>query len=483
MGAEGSSEGRPRKKSSKWVLKSVLLLFVILVVLVVFLLPAFISSQWCRGIVLDEINSSIDGEVYFGGLSMSWWEGVRVADFSFKDGAGRASVEMKQITTRPHYGSILTRHFSFGETIIDGPKIQINPAGRRAGEDSGLGGDVQEESEAGVIALPIEEIELVVNNGSLIVAGGVDETVEAEGINSKLALKFVGEHPDGEVKELLANLEAKAELWIEKTEYMGFSVGSIEADVRINDGLLRITSFSSIVNNGRLNFAGEADLRDEPVLLTAGPIQIVEGIEITDEVTRRFLAYLNPVFANAVNISGVVDFSCERLSVPVGGGSKDDIEVIGTVAISHLRLQASDLLGEILSLVGVTERGQDIVVEPTRFVLQGGLLRYDDMQMVVGDNPINFRGVIGLDRSLDMVITLPYTTRGETARIGEEAEGMRITIPLKGTIDRPELDMGRLLEQQLKEQLRERLEEQLEEQLREEIKDRLLESLDGLLKS
>jgi hypothetical protein len=92
------------------------------------------------------------------------------------------------------------------------------------------------------------------------------------------------------------------------------------------------------------------------------------------------------------------------------------------------------------------------------------------MQMYVGDNPVNFKGVIGLDKSLNMTVTLPYTTRGETARIGKETHGRRITLVLKGTLDKPEIDFGRLLEEQLKQQLEEQLQE------------KLLEGLDKLLK-
>ena len=82
--------------------------------------------------------------------------------------------------------------------------------------------------------------------------------------------------------------------------------------------------------------------------------------------------------------------------------------------------------------------------------------------MDVGDNPVNFRGVIGLDKSLNMTVTLPYTTAGKTARIGKEVEGVRISLPLRGTVDKPELDLGKLLEEQLKQQLQERLMKELE---------------------
>jgi hypothetical protein len=85
------------------------------------------------------------------------------------------------------------------------------------------------------------------------------------------------------------------------------------------------------------------------------------------------------------------------------------------------------------------------------------------MQIDVGDNPINFRGAIGLDKSLDMTVTLPYTTEGRTARVGGTTRGSRIVLPLKGTVDKPQLDTDKLLELQLKQQGEELLRRGLEE--------------------
>ncbi|MDD5326734.1 MAG: hypothetical protein PHY02_02845 [Phycisphaerae bacterium] len=258
------------------------------------------------------------------------------------------------------------------------------------------------------------------------------------------------------------DFDVKAKVSLASTNYFGFYFGPTDVDIQIENGLLKIAPFSSVVNNGRLNFAGEADLTRKPTLLkTPGPIQIVKDVQINEEVTRRLLVYLNPIFANAVRVSGTANFECERLTIPLAENAKNDIEVIGTVSITQLRMEAGDLLGQILSVGGASERGVDITIHPTKFILQNGYLKYDDMQMDVGDNPVNFAGVIGLDKSLNMTVTLPYTTAGRTARIGKEVEGARIALPLRGTVDKPKLDLGRLLQDQLKQQLMKELEKVL----------------------
>ena len=190
-------------------------------------------------------------------------------------------------------------------------------------------------------------------------------------------------------------------------------------------------------------------------------MQIIKDININDKTTRQLLQYLNPIFANAVNVSGIANLICEKLSIPLDEKAKNNAEITGVVSISQLRLQASNLLGQILSIMGAG--ATVITIHPTEFTLKDGFLKYDDMQMDIGDNPVNFKGVIGLDKSLDMTITLPYTTAGTTARTDRQTtRGSRITLPLKGTVDKPQIDMGSLLENQGKQLLEDALKKGLE---------------------
>jgi len=277
-------------------------------------------------------------------------------------------------------------------------------------------------------------------------------------------INFVGEFPTGQTDKLLANLTANGRLGFEKAGYMGLGFGPTDVDIQISKGLLKIAPFETTVNEGWFNFAGQADFTQKPPLFKIGePMQIMKGIKVNDQTTKTLLRYLNPIFADAVNVSGIANFSCEQLAIPLSAAAQNQAVVVGTISMDQLRLQASDLLGQILSGANSSARGADITIHPTKFVLRDGFLRYDNMQMDVGDNPVNFKGVIGLDKSLDMTVTLPYTTDGRTVRLGGETIGQRITLPLKGTTDKPELDMGRLLEDQLKKQLEEALQKGLNE--------------------
>ncbi|MGB2807119.1 MAG: hypothetical protein WBC22_05240 [Sedimentisphaerales bacterium] len=282
---------------------------------------------------------------------------------------------------------------------------------------------------------------------STITAPYLPQGLRLEG-QRKDTISFASEYPTDQKDKLLENLNTKAKVGFAKAEYMGLNFGTTDVDFQIRDGLLKIAPFSTTVNNGQLNFAGEANLKDKPSLLkTTEPIQIVKDIQINNEMARKLLKYVNPVFANAVNVSGVANFHCERLAIPLEKVNKNDIEVIGTISANKMLLEGSDLLGQMVSLAGGSVRGQNCTIHPTRFVLQNGQLEYEDMQLDIGDNPVNFKGTIGLDTRLNMTVTLPYTMGGRTVRVGEKTDD-RISLPLRGTTDKPELDLGKLFEDQ-----------------------------------
>jgi len=282
----------------------------------------------------------------------------------------------------------------------------------------------------------------------------------------KDTVNFTSEYPAGQSDKLLPNLNAKAKVGFEQAGYMGLNFGVTDVNVQVDNGLLKIAPFTTTVNEGQFNFTGQADFNRKPTLFkTAKPMQIVKDIKVNDATTGKLLKYVNPIFANAVNVGGIANFNCEQMSIPLSAEAKKNAVVIGTISINQLRLQASDLLSQIFSISGGA-RGADITIHPTRFTLQKGFLRYDDMQIDVGDSPVNFKGVIGLDKSMDMTVTLPYTIDGRTARTGRATSTERITLPLKGTVDKPEVDMDKLLETQLKQQGEELLRRGLEELFR-----------------
>jgi hypothetical protein len=110
-------------------------------------------------------------------------------------------------------------------------------------------------------------------------------------------------------------------------------------------------------------------------------------------------------------------------------------------------LQDSGLLSKILTASGGGSGSGNIKIHPTDFVLEDGILSYNDMQVDVDSRTVYFDGKTGLDNSLDMRITIPVSGGSE-----------RVTLPIKGTLTAPELDIQSLIKGEVEKRIREGIE-------------------------
>ena len=166
MRAKNKTKGEPRKKSGTRLFKAALAIITILIVLVL-LIPTLVSSAKARRMILAKINGSIPGKTDFVDLSMGWLKGIKVSDFSFNDNTGQISVQVREIATKPHYGSLLTGNLSFGQTLIDKPNVQINLKDLQEQKTKSPGSKKPAGKEMEPIVLPVKRMELVLNDGNV----------------------------------------------------------------------------------------------------------------------------------------------------------------------------------------------------------------------------------------------------------------------------------------------------------------------------
>jgi len=281
--------------------------------------------------------------------------------------------------------------------------------------------------------------------------------LELEGAR-KDSLSFSSEYSQKQGDGLVENLNTRAALGFDKGGYMGLNFGPTQVEVEVAKGVLQVKPFSTKVNNGRLNFSARANLKEKPaVLKTVKPMQIIDDVEITDEMGSKLFSFLNPVFGDVAGVSGMVDFNCTELSIPLGGEAAENLVVEGTIAMKNVQLKGGGFVTTLFKLFGRGIPSQNFTLQPTLFTVRDGAVRYDNMQIDVGDNPFNFSGRIGLDKRVDMTVTVPWTLEGETARTGRSTKGERVSLPLMGTTDKIKIDTAALLKLQLQKQLKKRI--------------------------
>jgi len=288
-------------------------------------------------------------------------------------------------------------------------------------------------------------------------------------------IAFASTYPKGQDDKMLANLDADASLGFDRAEYMGLRFSRTEAKVSVKDGIAQIAPFSTVVNEGKFNFAGRVDLQKKPmVFATPGPMQVIDKIKIDEKMAKEMLQYLNPVFADQANLSGVADLHCEKLVIPLGGDAGvSRAEIRGTVAMSDMRMQPVGLLGQILSRAKAKDENNAELL-PTEFVLTKGKLSYEDMQLNVDGYPTNFKGAIFLGdvpQRIDMMAKLPYELvfdglepKLDTIKVGDGRENStdRVSLPIEGTVEKNAINWSKFFdsiirkgtEQLLKDQLK-----------------------------
>ena len=83
----------------------------------------------------------------------------------------------------------------------------------------------------------------------------------------QVAINFASTYPADDPNGLLANLNGKTSLGFDSAEYRGLNFGPTQIDVQVENGQMQILPFTTTVNNGKLNFAAEANLAQTPILL------------------------------------------------------------------------------------------------------------------------------------------------------------------------------------------------------------------------
>ena len=273
-------------------------------------------------------------------------------------------------------------------------------------------------------------------------------------------IQFDSTYATADPNGLFASASGKARFGFDRAAYMGLEFGPTDVNAVFDRGVLKVDRFETQVNQGLFAFASTTDFRSKPVVASLpGPMVMAQGVNVTPATTQQLFRYFNPMFANLTSVSGEFSFACDHLVLPLKRQGARELEMQGTLAMKDVVLSGSSLMSQILSQANSGPiNAQRIEVAPTQFTVKEGVLQYDDMPIIVGDNPVNFSGRIGLDERLDMKVVLPYTKSGRTVKVGDAAQD-RWVVDLTGTINQPEVKMDSMIDQVLEMGLRRGLDE------------------------
>ena len=206
------------------------------------------------------------------------------------------------------------------------------------------------------------------------------------------------------------------------------------------------------VGEGQLVSLPEIRLVDNRQLVApAGPMLV--DVNITPEMCREWLKFVSPVLADATAVEGKLTLIVESGTMPFA--NPNGAEITGTVRIQSAKVtpgplarQAIDSVATLAQLV-TRKRPEwadrdpqiELPAQDIAFRVPEGRVYHKGLKFQAGEVLVTTRGSVGLDHTLDMLVEIPlpeaWLDRGPVMR---SLRGEVVTIPLHGTLERPQVD-------------------------------------------
>ena len=242
--------------------------------------------------------------------------------------------------------------------------------------------------------------------------------------------------------------------WAEARLY-GVQAGAAKLSPSLKDGQLTLPATSIAAAGGKINLRGVLDFQPaEPTLRIAGELALLEDVALNNKLAQDVLSWLNPVFLNILQIEGKAQLRTQDVVLPLGESLTRGGNGRGRLDLKTVRMKPSGLLSELVALGGLsTSEMQSVQFSAVDFTVRDGRIFYDNFAMVFpGEFDVKFRGSVGLDSTLDLVVSLPVRpalleklgVKGIPPQVAQKLEKSRVELPLAGTRSQPRLDYSKI---------------------------------------
>jgi hypothetical protein len=318
-------------------------------------------------------------------------------------------------------------------------------------------------------ALTIENIQLNSTPLSLSAAGNLDQAGSRKKLDASgkinLDLKMLSPYLQqiagpqitisgkGDNPFKLKMVSGKAR-WTDALKQTDFN-GSIRADSIDAFGLgisateipLHIANESAVAkleataNGGQLDLEPKIDLKKEPYMLSLPPDStLLKDVEITDAMAERLMSKIHPVFQGSVQAQGHVDLYMQHFRWALDKKDRDKTSFAGTLRLKGVRAKSTNLLSGLLALVGIRGNEMDFGDLDIDFAVRNGRIETSPIRLEIDGYPIELRGSVGFDKSLDYTAKLPITPRLVGDKAYRYLEGVTIDVPIRGNTKNPDID-------------------------------------------
>jgi translocation and assembly module TamB len=254
------------------------------------------------------------------------------------------------------------------------------------------------------------------------------------------------------------DLTASAGIGWESAEYFGLAAGPAKIETSLEKGIISIQPLDVPISEGKLTASPRIYLNESglPLVMDKGPL--LENVRISPELCRGWLRYVQPVIADVTQAEGKFSLGIEQAQVPMlaprSAAVKSTLTIhAGKVGPGPLAGQYLGSVHKVLTMIkptggGLLESDKGWINFPEQqipVVVQDQRIYHQGMIMQIGNVQVVTQGSVGLDDSLQLVMSIPVQDSWIKDSKAGVLKGHTIHIPIRGTVSAPVPDIGAVL--------------------------------------
>lgn len=243
----------------------------------------------------------------------------------------------------------------------------------------------------------------------------------------------------------------------------GLPLGPGTVTAQLKDGLLRCEPIHCSLGTGTVDVMPQWDLTSNRLQLASG--SRIQNIELTPDLSRQWMGYLSPFLSEAASVSGKISARTHRFDYAPDHPEQSTIQAVLTIhqAVASPGSSMAPLI-QVLDLIDRKNAGGSrelqFAGQEIPFELRDGMVYHDGLSVSVSGYEVRSSGAVGMDRRISMNLQIPLQ-RSEAGQLRTNS----LTVPVSGTLDRPQIDTGNLLQNLGRQQIQNQFDQQLDKGL------------------
>jgi len=238
-------------------------------------------------------------------------------------------------------------------------------------------------------------------------------------------------------------LDGEVGVSLTAAEVYGLKIGAAEIALRARAGGLTVEPIDTTVNGGKLHVEAKVRTGELGTAVVLGPGSSLTGVQVNDEVSRRVLSFVAPVLNNATRVRGRVSAEVTEAVFPVGGEAGRGTKVDGSVQFQDVEFVPGPATEQLFALFGRAEAPVWRLDAPVLLTIADRRVYQKGLSIPVGKiSRVDLDGWVDFDRNLNVTASIPVlpSMLADRPLLGDIAGDARIRVPIRGTVQKPELD-------------------------------------------